>query len=206
MAGTVNNWTPIKVNIFWNEVAKQVPVFQLYENEDKFLDILAGFVGTGINANDCAVVIASSKHLEKLKRKLELHGLHINHLIEDERYIPVPAEKILPTLMVNGLPDENLFLRCISEIVQNAKKRNRQIRAYREMSAILLAQGNYDGTVKLELLWNKYSQKERFSLFCAYPKSFLQKDECELLKEIHVRSSKIITNTNSSFEILYKDC
>lgn len=199
-------WILTKMDLFWNQIAPSNHVFHIYEHEEKFLDILAGFVGTGINADECTIVIATASHLEKLRRKLESHGLHVSSLIEDDRYIPVAAEKTLAKFMVNGLPDEHLFLNSVSEIIQKAKKRNRRVRTFREMVTILKSHGNQIASSKLESLWNKFHQKNAISLFCAYPKSMLAKGDCESISENGFRHSKVIANTNSVSELLYKEC
>jgi len=199
-------WHLTKVDKFWNEIASQRHVFHVYENEDKFLDILAGFVGTGINADECTIVIATAAHLEKLKRKLKAHGLYVDKLIEDERYIPFAADEILAKFMVKDLPNEKLFFESISEIIEVAKKRNRSVRAFREMTTLLWTAGNYKATNRLEFLWDKYSRQETLSLFCAYPQYRFAKEECESLKEIGVNNSKIVRSAKVATEIMYKDC
>jgi hypothetical protein len=199
-------WTLEKVDTFWNKIALHHQVFHVYENEDNFLSILAGFVGTGVNADDCTIVIATANRLEKLKHKLELFGLHVKRLVEDERYIPVAVDNILPAFMVNGLPDEELFFNAISEIIKVGKKRKRVIRAFREMTAILHEEGNHDAVSALEALWNKYSRQENICLFSACPEAYFLNGECASLRALGFHSTKLVTHANSASEILYKNC
>jgi len=170
------------------------------------MDILAGFVGTGINANDCTIVIATASHIEKLQQRLSSHGLHIHRLVEDERYIPVAAEEIMPKFMVNGLPDEQLFNQCISDIMAIAKHRNRPVRAFREMAALLEIEGNTIASSKLQSLWNKFSQQETLLLFYATPSTVFTKEARIALQEEGFTHSKMVKNSNTISEILYKDC
>ena len=43
------------------------------------------------------------------------------------------------------------------------------VRAFGEMVALLWAEGNYAGAIRLEELWNELQKSHSFSLFCAYP-------------------------------------
>ena len=67
-------------------------------------------------------------------------------------------------------------MKTVSSILERGNCRQRRIRAFGEMVAILWAQGNDGATVRLEHLWNKFSQKAQFCLFCAYPKAGFTKD------------------------------
>jgi hypothetical protein len=203
---TANSWIPEKVDVFWNEVASQDHIFHIYDNEDKFLDLLAGFVGTGVNANDCTIVIATHSHLEKLQQRLKLHGLHIADLIDDGKYAPVSAEKALSEFMVSGLPDEQLFIKCIANIIKTAKHRNRKIRIFREMGPLLSIQGNFEGSRHLEILWSKNIVEGSRSFFCAYPKTQFIAGDCKSIKKMGFLQSKLVTNAGSFFEILYRHC
>lgn len=199
-----HGWNIAGIDTFWNKIAFQNKVFHVCENEDSFIEILAGFVGTGINADECAVVIAATSRLKKLKDKLELHGLHISSLIDEQRYIPIPAESMLSRIMVDNFPDKDLFFKSISDILSRPRNEQRQVRVYREMTSILLQQGNTGATVQLESLWTKYREKDKMSLFCAYPK--LDVNVCGSLSKLGIHNCKVVSATGSASKIFYKDC
>jgi hypothetical protein len=199
------NWNSSEVNVFWGEIAPCNHVVQVYEDEQQFLDTLAGFVGTGINSGDCIVVIATPSHLQQLREKLEAHGIKIDYLIDNDVYIPLKANEVLSKFMVNDWPDENLFSKCITEIFERAKQGGRHVRAFGEMVAMLWAQGHHGATVRLESLWDDYCHKHPFSLFCAYPKAGFTQDMLSSLEEICFYHAKMITNSGTPSEILFKD-
>jgi hypothetical protein len=203
--GSSSGWIMTRIENFWNKLATHKHVFHLYEDETKFLEILAGFVGTGINADECTIVIATGEHIKQLKAKLEEHGLHIANLLEDERLLIFDAQIVLPTFMVGDMPDETLFTGQISAMLDIARKRNRPVRTFREMSSILWAGGNVQATIRLEQLWERYMSRERLLLFCAYPK-FSLIDECKALREIGIRNLKLVTNADSMAHVYYKEC
>ena len=201
-----SDWQRSKTDIFWGEIAPCDHVVQIYEDDKVFLDALSGFVGGGINAGDCVILIATESHLSALKDRLTGLGVHVNALISDDRYIPLNAEQILSEFMVNGWPDENLFNQLVTKLLQRARRKNRRVRAFGEMVAILWAQGHNGATVQLEHLWNKFCEKEAFCLFCAYPKSGFTQDINASISNICSTHSKVISASEKPLtEILYRN-
>jgi hypothetical protein len=200
-----NDWIQAPSKVFWGEIAPCEHVVQIYENDVVFLDLLNGFVGGGIDAGDSVVVIATAEHLEGLNNRLHEKGFNVGELIKTNQYIPLDAEQALSLFMVNGWPDENLFMHLVSEIIAKAKSGNRQVRAFGEMVAILWAEGHVGATVRLEQLWNKFCKSEAFCLFCAYPKSGFTQDASESVMHICGAHSKMVAGVgNSHPDIFYK--
>jgi len=203
---TIEQWKQVKADIFWGEVAPCDHILQIYETDAVFIDTLSGFVGNGINTGDCCIVIATRAHLHALNRQLANYGVRVDTLIEDRRYVPLDAEETLAKFMVNGWPDEQLFLNMVSQLIKDCRKTNRRIRAFGEMVAILWAQGHNGATVQLEHLWNKFCEKETFCLFCAYPKTGFTGDINASVNHICDQHSKIISGSESQLtEIYYTD-
>src|SRR5688572_10468013 len=126
-------WHKSRADIFWGEIAPCDHVVQIYEKDGIFLDALAGFVGGGINAGDCCIVIATDAHLKALDNRLLNYGVHTNVLIADNSYIPINAEEMLSKFMVNDWPDETLFIKEITQLMEKAGSGKRRIRAFGEM-------------------------------------------------------------------------
>jgi hypothetical protein len=200
-----NGWELCKADVFWGEIAPCDHVLQIYETEGVFLDTLSGFVGGGINAGDCCIVIATGAHLTALENRLASYGIHVHDLISENRYIPLNAEETLAKFMVNGWPDADLFNKTITEVIGRNNGSGRRIRAFGEMVAILWAEGNNGATVQLEHLWNKFCEKQSLCLFCAYPKSGFTDDINNSVMHVCNSHSKMITGTqNKLTELTYK--
>jgi hypothetical protein len=200
-----SDWQSSSTDIFWAEIAPCDHVVQIYESDEAFLDSLSGFVGGGINAGECVIVIATETHLNALENRLTSFGISVNTLINDDRYLPLNAEEILSRFMVDGWPDEDLFSQTISELIYKAGYKKRKVRAFGEMVALLWAQGNVGATVNLEHLWNKFCASHQFSLFCAYPKSGFTQNITESVADICNCHSKIINGAHQSLtEVVYK--
>ncbi len=202
----MSDWELCKADIFWGEIAPCDHVLQIYENDGVFLDTLAGFVGGGINAGDCCIVIATTVHLEALESRLTNYGIQVHDLISESRYIPLNAEETLSKFMVNDWPDEALFNKTISGVIEKSGGSDRRIRAFGEMVALLWAKGNNGATVQLEYLWNKFCEKQSLCLFCAYPKSGFTDDIGRSVMHVCHSHSKMIGETNKQLtEITYKN-
>jgi hypothetical protein len=200
------NWRQTKADIFWGEIAPCDHVVQIYEDDNVFLDSLAGFVGGGINAGDTCIVIATNAHIKALEYRLNSFGVHLESLLAGDHYLPFNAEETLSKFMVDGWPDEKLFNQTISAILSRAGFRKRRIRAFGEMVALLWAQGHNGATVQLEHLWNRFCSQKSFCLFCAYPRSGFTEDINESLSNICCAHSKMISGSkNQLTEVIYRD-
>jgi len=202
MNGT-EQWTRTAADIFWGEIAPCDHVIQFYENDEVFLDTLAGFVGSGISAGECVVVIATSNHLQSLYYRLSNYAINIQTLMDDDRYIPLNAEEVLDKFMVDGWPDEDRFNKTISSIVNKGACRNRRVRAFGEMVALLWGRGDNAATVHLEHLWNRFCETNNLSLFCAYPKTGFTEDIKDSIKTLCACHSKIINGREKQLTEIY---
>jgi hypothetical protein len=192
-------------DVFWGEIAPCEHVVQIYESDDSFLDLLTGFVSGGVEAEECAVVIATTAHLAALDERLTTAGYNVPALISNIQYVPLDAEETLSRFMINDWPDENLFNKVISEVLAKAKENKHKVRAFGEMVAILWAKGQVGATVRLEHLWNKFCENEAFSLFCAYPESGFTQDAAESVMHICSAHTKMITaGEKGKKDVLYK--
>jgi hypothetical protein len=200
-----DGWAASSNDVFWGEIAPCEHVVQIYENDESFLHLLTGFVSGGVNADECAVVIATAAHLEALEKRLAASGRSVASLISENLYVPLDAEKTLSKFMINDWPDENLFNKAINEVIVSAKGNGRKVRAFGEMVAILWAKGQVGATVRLEHLWNKFCENEAFSLFCAYPESGFTQDAAESVMHICSAHKKMITGAKEgSADLFYK--
>jgi MEDS: MEthanogen/methylotroph, DcmR Sensory domain len=200
------HWQHSKADIFWGEIAPCDHVVQIYEDDNIFLDSLAGFVGAGINAGDSCIVIATGAHLKALETRLINYGVHLESLIVGDHYIPLDAEETLSKFMIDGWPDEKLFNQTISSVISRAGYRKRRIRAFGEMVALLWAQGLNGATVHLEHLWNKFCEQKSFCLYCAYPKSGFTEDINSSLSHICSAHTKMIGGSHKQLtEVMYRD-
>jgi hypothetical protein len=167
-------------------------IAQFYEDDALFLNTLVRFVDRGFMTDTGVIVIATKEHLRALEESLSAFtiGLATNRLTD--AYITIDAHEALGKFMVNQWPDDELFLEFVMGLVRRASARGRGVRAFGEMVALLLAQGNTAATVRLEYLWNSVCKLSGLPLFCAYPKAGFSQETSASLAEICAAHSRII--------------
>ena len=196
-------WKRTNADFFWGEIAPCDHILQLYTDEEQFLNTLTGFVRSGLENNDGVILIATEAHLNKLHEKLNELGMNPRPFF-NANYFPLDAHVMLSKFMVNGWPDESLFMEFITGLMKKVRSRNRKIRAFGEMVAVLWENGDSDAAIELEKLWNKFSEKEMFCLFCAYPQShFSDKDSGHLGHICSAHSKILAAEQPSARDIIY---
>lgn len=202
----VLEWNPIESDRFWEEIAPNGHVVQIYDNDNDLLDLLECYVCGGIEANDCVILLATKSHLTSLEGRLQIRGYSIERYIARNQYFPMDAELFLQKFMVDGMPDEFLFMESVTAILGKARENHRNVRAFGEMVSLLWSSGNQEATARLENLWNLFCKNNNLSLFCAYPKSSLSESHSSSVMELCCSHTQIITsNQLSRTELFYKN-
>lgn len=160
---------------------------QFYENDAFLIDSLSTFIGAGLRAKDVCIVIATQPHKNNLVAKLQANELDISSCIF------LDAKTILSQIMIDGLPDAQRFEKVVGKLVADASTKGRRVRAFGEMVALLWAEGNEAGALRLEQLWNDLAIKCSFILFCAYPlNSFAKETQLNEFAEICLHHSRVV--------------
>ncbi len=194
----MDSWQQCDTKIFWGEIAPCEHVVQIYENDHVFLDLLEGYVMGGFSARDSVVLILSEEHRSELYLRLYARDISLSKKIIDSELVVLDAGLTLDKFLVNNWPDEKLFMEVVSGIIGRSRKAGRPIRAFGEMVALLWAQGLQGATVQLEQLWNKFCEKEDFTLFCAYPRNGFSDNVADSMMHICDKHTKMVAAFNQS--------
>ena len=169
---------------------------QFYGEDSSLLDELSSFIGTELLSGDAAVVIATKTHRDGLIQRLQSRGFSTALAMEEGRYIALDAEATLAMLMRDGMPDADLFSAIIGGVLDQATAATRgkppRIAAFGEMVALLWADGNKEGAIRLERLWNDLAHTNSFALHCAYPRNGFGPLDSDDLIEIFAEHSEFI--------------
>jgi signal transduction histidine kinase len=187
---TVQNIAP---STDWSDMKECDHFVQFYDTDPFLLDSLSSFIGMGLSAGDACIVVATKPHRDGLAKRLQDYGLNIAEATACGQYISLDAAETLAKLMVNGLPDPWCFAQVVGGIIARAARGQRRVRIFGEMVALLWADGNQDGAISLEGLWNQLSETNPFLLFCAYPMAGFSGDEqAGLLGGVCTAHSRVI--------------
>ncbi|HEX3282422.1 MAG TPA: ATP-binding protein [Pyrinomonadaceae bacterium] len=169
----MSNLDIVKLNLapdsHWSIMSDTDHFVQFYETDGFLLNSLSGFISSAINSRDAALVIATEQHRAGLDELLLANGVDLAKAKVSGQYLSLDASDTLSQFMVNGQPEPTRFKKVIGGIIASVTDGRERVRAFGEMVALLWAEGNYSGAIRLEELWNELQQSHSFSLFCAYP-------------------------------------
>lgn len=180
------------MRVFWGEVTPNDHIAHFYEDDEKFLITLAGFIAEGLARGESIIIIATPQHLSALAHLLGSRGVDLMRPLAEDRYIALDVAVALSCFMVDDWPNEEMLASLVGYLIKRASRNGRRIRASGEMVALLWAQGNQAATVRLEHLWNEFCREYGFCLLCSYPKAGFTKDPARSVAEICAHHTKFI--------------
>jgi hypothetical protein len=148
---------------------------QFYDDESLVIENVAYLAAKALASGSSAVVAATGPHLEQIRMQLANSVLNLDDVHESGRYVTVDAADAVSRILVDGHPDDAKFDGLIGSTIRSAAKNsaNGFVFAFGEIVALLCAANNANGAVRLEQLWNALAERNRFSLYCAYPMTCL---------------------------------
>lgn len=122
-----------------------------------------------------AGLFSTKSHTSQLEQRLEKLGVNVDQARARGYYMAYDASETMAKFIVNGLPDKKLFKQIIGGLVKESVARNKPVRAFGEMVALLWKEGNQAGVAQLEALWDDLIRDYNVSLYCAYPRMHFDK-------------------------------
>jgi signal transduction histidine kinase/ActR/RegA family two-component response regulator len=145
-------------------------VVQFYESEEFLGKTVTEFLGAGLGGGEMVIVIATEPHRRAFCLGLRANGFDVDRVCETGQLTLLDARETLARFMVGRLPDPKLFESVIGATIEKsvAERPGARVRAYGEMVDVLWRDGNGEGAIRLEELWNELGAVHSFSLLCAY--------------------------------------
>jgi signal transduction histidine kinase len=149
---------------------------QFYESEAFLCEAVGDFLHEGARAGHPLVVIATPQRWSGFSTRLRAKGADLGAYSEQGLLTFLDARATLAQFMVKDLPDERRFMTHVGGVIeQNARlSTTGTVRAYGEMVDLLWQDGNPEGAIRLEQLWNDLAAAHDLSLLCAYAMSNFQ--------------------------------
>lgn len=151
-----------------------------YDDGGTFIyEAVAEFLAEGFRAGEPVIFISTIEHRNGLVERLDRLGVSVQDAIAERKLQWLDAHETLSSFMVGNTPDPALFQKCVGEALDQMRvgREHLPIRAFGEMVDLLMRDGNPDGAVYLEELWNQLGQTHGFSLWCAYNIGNLYREE-----------------------------
>jgi signal transduction histidine kinase/ActR/RegA family two-component response regulator len=177
----------------WSEMGEADHFVQFYETDLFLMNSLGGFISTGLHAGDGCMVVATREHRDELDTRLQAYGLDVAAAMASGQYISLDATETLSKFMVDGLPEPTRFAEMFGGHIKRAGEGRGRVQAFGEMVALLWAEGNQSGAIRLEELWNNLQKTHQFALFCAYPMNDFGRDaHAKPLGDVCAAHSRVI--------------
>ena len=144
---------------------------QFYDSEDFLALTVANFLEEGLRGGQPMVVIATEPHRISFASQLKSKGHDVDRVSGSGQLMLLDARDTLDGFMVGTAPDPDRFKMVVGTALQSAQQvggGNAVLRLYGEMVDLLWRDGNTEGALQLEQLWNDLAHTYEFSLLCAY--------------------------------------
>ncbi len=181
-------------------------VVRFYEGADNFIyESVAEFLAAGIKAGEPVVVVCTVEHWKGLCARMDAPDVNINRALSDSQLRWLDAYDALAAFMDGTTPDPGRFGKYLGSVLEEMRiqREHKPIRAFGEMVDLLLQDGNPEGAIRLEELWNRLGQTYGFSLLCAYNMGNLYREQrwryFERICEQHARLDQGENGTASAY-------
>jgi signal transduction histidine kinase len=143
---------------------------QFYENDHFLAAAIADYLAMGLRAGQVVVAITTTTHRESFMYRLRAKSIDPDAALRSGRIIWLDARETLASFMSHATPKPELFEKEVGSVIESCVRSAGPagVRAYGEMVDLLWKEGNVDGAVRLEELWNALQHRHAFSLLCAY--------------------------------------
>lgn len=143
-------------------------IVDFYSSEQGLVANILDYITHGIEGGDNCVAITSPTHIRMLDKAMAKYPLKSREQFRDDCRL-LNVQSLLDQFMIDGLPNKKKFNEVMARILTKADKRNKPIRIYSELVAILLEENNSEGAMQLQKLLRQPSKSFKYSLYSAYP-------------------------------------
>lgn len=143
-----------------------------YSDDKGFLDDVALFIGAALSIGDSAIVVATKSHRDDLLPKLQTHGLDMDAVTAQGRYVALDAMDARSVFMRDGMPDPVLFMTGFGDLIVKARKaaqvKHARVAIFGEGVHLLWAEGNVEAAIQIEKLCNQLTEQYDVDVLCSY--------------------------------------
>ncbi|HKY20136.1 MAG TPA: MEDS domain-containing protein [Vicinamibacterales bacterium] len=151
---------------------------QFYKDARSLAERVAAFIADGLDVGHPVLAVAGHEHAAGISRALEASGVDVADVKKTGELQILDARKVLTSFMVGDRPDPLLFRSNVGDVIERmcAGRLPYPIRVYGEMVDLLWQDGNPDGAIRLEILWNQLASAYDFELLCGYAMGHFYKE------------------------------
>jgi hypothetical protein len=160
---------------------------EFYPDDAAFVDGFARTIEAALEVGNPVIVVATELHRASILERLRADAVDVDATIKQGSYVALDALATLPTLMASDLPDPIRCAKVVSDLIMGAAKgakgKHSRVAICGEIAPTLLAQGNAEGAVRLEHLWDEITRNYAADTLCGYLQSAFPRVESSLICE-----------------------
>ena len=141
-----------------------------YSSEESLVRSVVAFLTAGVRVGQPVIVIATEPHRKAFAAGLREKGLDPDEILAGRVVVWLDARETLSSFMEDKVPSRELFFATVGSVFEKVlgQRQYLVVRAFGEMVDLLFKDGNIEGAVVPEELWNELASKYKYSLLCAY--------------------------------------
>ena len=175
-------------------------VVQFYDHDGNLARAVGDYLACGVADGDQAVVIAAEAHRREFEAVMAASGVDPERAAGDGQVLWLDARATLEQFVTEGEVDPKRFRDVVGELMRQVSNRDRPVRAYGEMVALLWDEGDVLGAIEVEKLWNALAREFHFSLWCAYhTRSVAGEEHADALHEVCRQHSAVVEDARARF-------
>jgi len=167
-----------------------------YPDEAAYISGLTRYVETVLKSSDPVIIFAKAAHQASILQRLNADGVDIDALVDRQSVILKDPFESLSAIMVDGRPDAASCTHAIGALIAFATgspaQERRPVAFCGQCAPVLLSQGNVDGAIQLERLWDEISLSYGADTLCGYISSELPaKNRADVVRRICAEHSVV---------------
>jgi hypothetical protein len=143
-------------------------VAQFHRDAEALTEAAYVFLEGGLRRGNSVVIIATPANAERFRAHLSAGKSHPEELQSSGRLEYLDAATALGQFMSNGMPEWGQFRATVGAVLDRVQAFGRGMRIYGDLAGILWQDGNTQGAIRLEELWNALAKLYPIALYCGY--------------------------------------
>ena len=169
---------------------------EFYPEDAAYIAGLNRCIQAALRQGDPVIVIAIEPHRASLQESLERDGVDVIPMLENGRVLMLDSFETLSAVMAGDTPDPIRCQRTVSDLIANSAGNafgmRPRVTICGQCAPVLLSQGNPEGALQLEHLWDKISLANGADTLCGYIwPSIPEKDRRNVVQRICAEHSRV---------------
>jgi DNA-binding NarL/FixJ family response regulator len=144
---------------------------EFYPDDATFVAGLTRCVESGLRRGDTVFVLATESHRAGILQNLQAQGLDSGALMDRGRLVLPDPYEALAEVMVDGKPDAERCDQLLGALIDTAPGNSAEAKHVSfcgQIAPLLLRQGDAEGAIELEHIWDQISLAHGANIFCGY--------------------------------------